>query len=187
MINNERLRQRLSQRLHIKDIQEIIANADKCGLNPDDLIQYAASDAGRTGYNALWVISYMRKSESEWLRSKQDCFIDLLLNERHTGKKRILLQILRDIVFDRDNIRVDFLDYCLSKINSHTEPYTVRAYSIYCSFNLCKFHPELTSELHKYLDLLDTQQLSPGLRCASRATLKEIGMLESRAGKTEFS
>jgi len=100
--------------------------------------------------------------------------IDMLLVETDTSKKRMLLQLLREQEYDADNIRTEFLDYCMSKINSECEPYAIRCFSIYAAYKMCRHFPELLAELEEYLAMMQKQPLSPGLKSALRHTKAKI-------------
>lgn len=76
---------------------------------------FARSDDRRTSVNALWVMTHLPETYAEWLLSLRDEMIDILLTETDTGKKRMLLQLLREQEYVADDIRTDFLDYCMSK------------------------------------------------------------------------
>lgn len=142
--------------------------------NIDTIFRIVKSPDTRTATNALWVLTHIQKQSKTHLQSKQEELIDMLLTERHTSKKRMLLQILREQTYDRATIRPDFLDFCLSKINAECEPYAIRAFSIYCAFKMCRFYPELILELEQLLDMLSLQSPSPGLLSALRTTRKRI-------------
>lgn len=60
-------------------------------------------------------MTHLPASEAEWLHSLQDELIDMLLAETDTGKKRMLLQLLKVQDYAPDDIRTDFLDFCMSK------------------------------------------------------------------------
>lgn len=163
----------LAHRINMPEIHEVIlwvaANNQKLYL-----YELVKSSKGRKGTNALWCITHMMDTEMEWLQSLQDELVDILLTEKHTGRKRMLLQLLKEQTYNPETMRTDFLDYCLSKIISECEPYAIRCFSMYCAYEMCKHYPELTEELTRYLDLLETQSLSPGLTCALRNTRKKI-------------
>ncbi len=72
------------------------------------------------------------------------------------------------------NIRTDFLDYCMSKINSECESYAVRCFCIYTAYKMCRHFSELVSELEDHLDMMRYQTLSPGLKSALRKTKANI-------------
>lgn len=164
----------LSQRINKPDIRYIVLWCLENDDNIKSLYELSKSDDERISVNSLWCLTHLPKEKSAWLQSKQDEIIDRLLQESHTAKKRIMLQILREQEFSKDSIRTDFIDFCFSKINSECEPYAVRCFSIYCAFKVCRFFPELIEELKGYLDMLSLQNLSPGLKCALRTTRQNI-------------
>lgn len=102
----------------------------------------------------------------------------MLLVETDTGKKRMLLQLLRNQEYEADDIRTDFLDYCMSKINSECEPFAIRCFSIYTAYKMCRYFPELLAELEEHLDMMQYQPLSPGLKSALRQTKSKIERLK---------
>lgn len=160
-----------------KEIKIITAWASQSAENRKILFTLAFSDLETISSNALWCLTHLRKSDASWLQSHQNTIIDSLLTEKHTAKKRMFLQLLRDQDYPVENIRVDFLDFCLSKINSECEPYAIRCFSLYISIKLCRHFPELISELEERISLLAREPLSPGMRCAVRKVSAEISSL----------
>ena len=146
--------------------------------NRDMLWKLAQRNERRVSANALWVMTHLPESDNDWLISLQDKIIDMLLAEKDTSKKRMLLQLLREQDFDPDEMRTDLLDFCFSKINSECEPYAVRCFSIYVAFRMCRHYQELISELEQHLDLMSKQPLSPGLKSALRQTRTKISKLK---------
>lgn len=174
---NDTMKEILSRRIGIRQVRELVAMVAACPARRVELWRLA-SDADRiTAGNALWVLTHMPPEEQPWLESLQNEMIDMLLRETVTGKKRMLLQLLRVQEYDPACMRTDLLDYCLDKINAECEPYAVRCFSIYTAFKMCRHFPELLVELQTHLDLLSTQALSPGLRCALRHTRRDIARL----------
>lgn len=167
----------LTARLGRKDVEDAAEWASICEENRDRLFNIAFSGAEKHNSNALWCLTHLRKNEADWLESKQDYLIDSLLFEKDEARKRMILQLLREQNFHSDNMRVDFLDFCLSKINSACEPYAIRCFSLYISIKMCRHFPELLSELQERIDMLSREPLSPGMRCAVRKVKEEIRSL----------
>ncbi len=167
----------LSGKINLPEVRQTAlwaaGNADNLGR----LWQMAQSADRRTAVNALWVMTHLPESEAGWLASLQDEMIDRLLAETDTAKRRLLLHLLREQEYDPENLRTDFLDFCLSKINSEHEPYAIRCFSIYAAFKMCRHYPELLAELSEHLDMMSLQPLSPGLKSALRQTKKKISRL----------
>lgn len=168
----------LSQRLNLPEVKRLASWASESTESRKQLWYLVDSDDRQTSVNALWTITHLPDAEEEWLQSLRDEMIERLLVETDASKKRMLLQLLREQDYDADNIRTDFLDYCMSKINSECEPYAVRCFSIYCAFKMCRHFPELVTELEEHLDMMAYQSLSPGLKSALRQTKARICKLK---------
>lgn len=169
--------QLLLQKINLPQIKSVVSWASGSQDNLTMLWHFVRSDDRRTSVNALWVMTHLPEADAEWLLSLRDEMIDMLLTEMDTSKKRMLLQLLREQEYDAYDIRTDFLDYCMSKINSECEPYAVRCFSIYTAFKMCRHFPELLAELDEHLDMMRYQTLSPGLRSALRQTKSKINKL----------
>lgn len=160
------------------DIREICLSA--FGMANDNIKQILysliADDNDRIGYNALWILSHFSDADKIWLYSKRNELIDLLLKETHAGKKRLFLRILSDIPITVEDIRSDYLDFCLGKINS-TEPYAIRAWALEQAFQMSKFFPELIEELKGEMAMMEYGELSPGLLSAKKYIEKKISRL----------
>lgn len=170
----------LSRKINMPEIKTVVAWASGNSGNLLRLWNFACSDERRTSVNALWTITHLPETDSNWILSLRDDMIDMLLVEGDSGKKRLILQILRELEYDKENIRTDFLDYCMSKINSECESYAVRCFSLYTAFKMCRHYPELIAELENHLDMMSFQSLSPGLKSALRQTESKIKKIKKR-------
>lgn len=168
----------LSQKINLPQIKSVVSWASGSGDNLNMLWGFARSDDRRTSVNALWTMTHLPETDVKCLVSLRNEMIDMLLAETDTGKKRMLLQLLREQEYAADDIRTDFLDYCMSKINSECESYAVRGYCIYAAYKMSRHFPELLSELEEHLDMMQYQPLSPGLKSALRQTKSKISKLK---------
>lgn len=170
----------LTQKMNMPHIRAIVAWALEDVSHREQLWGYAKMEERRVSVNALWVMTHFPDSEKHWLQSHQNDFADMLIAESDPSKRRLLLQLLKLQDFNPDDLRTDLLDFCLSRINSECDPYAVRCFSLYVAFRMCCHYPELILELEQHLDLLTTQQLSPGLRSGLRQTRANIARLKRR-------
>lgn len=171
----------LRGRINLPDIRKVVEWALEDTDNLEHLYSLTRSADHRQSVNALWCLSHLPHDKTDWLQSRQNEMIDHLLAESHKAKKRILLQLLREQTYDADSIRSDFIDYCFSKINSECEPYAIRCFSLYCAFKMCRFFPELITELELHIDMLSSQDLSPGLLSALHTTRRNIEASKKRS------
>lgn len=168
----------LSKKTSGREIRKAAAMLATSSAHRGELPALIESADRRIGTNALWMLTHLSGKDSDWLQSMRDYFIDLLLHETDLTKRRLLMQLLRHRRYDKEDIRPDFLDFCLSKINAESEPYAIRSYCIYCAWEMCRHFPELRAELAELLSMLSARELPPGLRCAVKKVLADISNSE---------
>lgn len=174
---NEEIATVLKNRLNKPDIDYIVTWIKLDDTNRESIFNLALGGEGRMNANALWCLTHLSRSDKSWLQSRQDRFIDRLLTARRLSVRRMLLQILREQDYTPDTIRTDFLDFCLSRINSEAETYAIRCFSLYTAYKMCRCYPELIAELEEHLTMLGSQTLSPGMKCALRKVSTDIRRL----------
>lgn len=169
----------LKSRLGIRDISRLSAacQGSHNDRNRQMLFSLINDEDIKISYNALWVFTHFNAREITWLTSKRDQLTDLLLATSHVGKKRLLLTLLERLEITKDDLRTDYLDFCLSGINS-CAPYAIRALCLKQAFAQCRFHPELLKELIAEIELMNNGELSPGLVSARRNIIKRIAALD---------
>lgn len=162
-------------------MEEIRVICSECIGRPNDSAKeelfgliYDSDD--RIAYNALWIFTHFPAAEIQWLSTKRDEFIDLLMSATHVGKRRLLLTLLDRLPVEKDQVRQDYLDFCLSAINS-TEPYGIRALCMKQAFAQSRFYPELLHELELELEMTQYGELSPGIMSARKNIMKRIAAL----------
>lgn len=176
------IQESLSKRINMPEIKSVASWASGSQENIAILWSLARSEDRMTCVNALWSMTHLPATDAKLLLPLRDEMIDMLLVETDTGKKRMLLQLLREQEYCEEDVRTDFLDYCLSKINSECESCSIRCFSIYAAYKMCRHFPELITELERHLDMMRYQTLSPGLTSAFRHTKSKIAQLRKSNG-----
>ena len=174
------LEERLKDRIHKKDIDEIVqmANGDKRVI--DTLLTLMDDSDKRVSNNALWCIQHLLPSDFKThIVPRKDTLIDTLLKTDDASNRRMLLALLRDMDFDKDEIRTDLLDFSLENIVNLKWPVGTRALCIHLATKLCTFYPELCTELKTILGVMDNEGLQPGLASAKKNALKKLHRLEA--------
>ena len=171
------LHDKLADRIHKDDINllcNLIHNENNDNMKKE-LYQLVTDPDDRISYNALWVFCHFNVQDNKWLYQKQKELIEMAMNVEHCGKKRLLLSILNSQPFKKDNLRTDFIDFCLTRITSYIEPYAIRVFCMRLAYKQCIYYSELLTELKSYLEMLTSEPLSPGLRSARKDIMKKIG------------
>ncbi len=172
--SHEMLRRILSYKIGRETIERICRLCSSSEASMDTLFAFIGSPDDRVGYNALWVMTHFDSSQRCRIEGKKSDLIDFVLKEKHTGKRRLLLAIIEKMpIYNKEEVRGDFIDFCLSKINSD-EPYGVRALCMKLAFAQCRFFPELINELEAELEMMEQEQLSPGLLAAKRNVMRHL-------------
>ena len=170
------LRNQLVGRIHTEEVRRIV---DSMAYDDGDVIVKALyhllSDTDqRIAYNAAWVLSCSDDKVIKFLIRYQNQLIDLLIGTKDKSFARILFSILRRQTFEKNNLRTDFLDFCLNEIVNSNQAIAIRVHAIYVSYSLCKAYPELLNELFMTLQMLESETLSAGLLHARNTIMSAI-------------
>ena len=166
------LAHRLSQS-EIKQLCALVQGEHNDNLK-EELYQLTLDADRRVATNALWVFTHFAAVDNEWLYSKHDQLIDRCLKEKDTTKLRLMLNLLLRQPYTEEDIRTDFIDFCLMRLTDPKSPYAVRAQCIKLAYEQMKYWPELLNELRQTLEMISCESLSPGLRSAWRQVMKKL-------------
>ena len=166
------LAHRLSQS-EIKDLCALTQGEHNDNLK-EELYQLTLDDDRRVATNALWVFTHFALADNAWLYAKHDQLIDRCLKEKDTTKLRLMLNLLLRQPYTEENIRTDFIDFCLMRLTDPKSPYAIRAQCIKLAYEQMRYWPELLNELRQTLNMISCEPLSPGLRSAWRQVMKKL-------------
>ena len=166
------LRQQLSQPMRGADVRalaEVRATDDDALWEVYSLV-FAADK--RTADNAAWVLTHLPAMRQALLQQRQAEMIDEAMATPSPTKRRLLLTLLERQEHSREGLRADFLDFCLACMADTSQPTGVHAVAMKLALAQCRHYPELLAELHQSLLLLQSHDLSTGLRNTWQKTLK---------------
>lgn len=166
----------LSHRLSMDGIHDIclLVQGEQNHSLKEQLYQLTLDDDRRVATNALWVFTHFALADNEWLYAKHDQLIDRCLNEKDATKLRLMLNLLLRQPYTEEDIRTDFIDFCLTRLADPKSPYAVRAQCIKLAYVQMRYWPELLNELRQTLEMISCEPLSPGLRSAWRQVMKKL-------------
>jgi len=167
------LQKRLSGRIHIEDIYEMILYVQNDNARKEELYKLIFNEDDTISYQTLWVFTHLNKEDNEWLFARQDELIDEALRSRHPGKRRLLLNLLLKQPL-ADPPRVDFLDFCLERMLSKDELPGVQTQCMKLAYELCRTIPELLQELKTTLEIMETDLLPISIRTVRKNVLKAM-------------
>ena len=117
----------------------------------EELYQLTLDANRRVATNALWVFTHFSAVDNEWLYAKHDQLIDRCLNEKDATKLRLMLNLLLSQPYTEEDIRTDFIDFCLTRLADTKSPYAVRAQCIKLATSKCAIGPNCLMNCAKRL------------------------------------
>lgn len=165
-------RTKLSQRIGMDDINEILRLTHDCDTRKQELYNLVMGEDETIGYHAAWIFTHFSSQDNEWLYNKQDQLINEVLVCKHGGKRRVMLNLLYRQPFPNPP-RVDFLDFCLERMMSSEELPGVKSLCMKIAYELCRPIPELMQELKTMLAMMEGD-LVPSIRAVRKNILKAM-------------
>lgn len=166
----------LTNRLSQSEINElcVLTQGEHNNNLKEELYQLTLDANRRVATNALWVFTHFAVVDNEWLYAKHDQLIDRCLKEQDVTKLRLMLTLLLRQPYTEEDVRTDFIDFCLMRLTDPKSPYAVRALCIKLAYEQMRYWPELLNELRQTLNIISCEPLSPGLRSAWRQVMKKL-------------
>lgn len=166
----------LTQRLSQSEIMQLCAltQGEHNDNLKEELYQFTLDANRRVATNALWTFTHFAADDNVWLFAKHDQLIDRCLKEHDTTKLRLILTLLLSQPYTEEDIRTDFIDFCLARLTDARAPYAIRAQCIKLAYEQMRHWSELLDELHQTLEMISCEPLSPGLRSAWKQVMKKI-------------
>lgn len=117
----------------------------------DSIVSLLYDEDPRVARNAAWVMTHFSQKLRRQLTDRQNEFIDLLMKTDNSGLRRLLLNIVEFQGIRQEDMRTDFLDFCLSHMISVEEPPGIQSLCMKLSFAQCLYYPELMHEFYETL------------------------------------
>ncbi len=114
--------------------------------------------------NALSALSKATDEEISQLSPITDELIDKAIKCNNSSIRRVLLGIILRLDMVEDDLRTDFLDHCLCKMADPNEVASVQALCMKLAYKMCKFYPELLTELKRTLEAMELSYYTPAVK-----------------------
>jgi len=114
--------------------------------------------------NMLWALTKATDKELSALQPMLNELIEKALTTDNSSVRRLSLNVILRLRMEEDDLRTDFLDFCLEHMQDPNEFPGIQSVSLKLAFRMCQFYPELMDELMRTLQSLDMAYYSPALR-----------------------
>ena len=159
-ITNERVREAYSER----EAQAIYQEVRQCGDFAGFAQKFMHSDDSRVARNALWTLTKASDSELSQLQPLLDELIDLAMLTESSAVRRLSLNLVERLDISEDDLRTDFLDFCLEHMADIAELPGVQSISMKLAFRMCQFYPELMDEFRRTLEAMEISYYKPAVK-----------------------
>ena len=159
-ITSERLRQTFSEGGAQEIYQEIKAEGDF----PTFARRYAFSDDHRVARSALWGLTKASNEELSTLQEFLNEFIRQAMQTENSSVRRLSLNIIERLPMEEDDLRTDFLDFCLMHMASIEEYPGIQTLCMKLAYRMCQFYPELMDELQRTIEAMEIDYYKPAIK-----------------------
>ena len=133
--------------------------------------RFMHSDDERVARNAFWTLTKATDQELSQLQPILNDLIDLALTTPSSSVRRLSLNIIERLKMDEDDLRTDFLDFCLEHMADADELPGIQSISMKLAFHMCKFYPELLAEFKATLETMEPDYFKPAVNCVRNRIL----------------
>lgn len=127
--------------------------------------EFMHCDNPRVARNALWVLTKATDEELATLQVIYNELIDLAISTEHSAVRRLSLNIVIRLKMDVDDLRTDFLDFCLEHAVDVNELPGIQTLCMKLAFRMCSFYPELMDEFMSTVESMRIEFYKPAVRC----------------------
>ncbi|MBO4500296.1 MAG: hypothetical protein J5732_08625 [Bacteroidaceae bacterium] len=159
-ITEDRLRQTFSEGGAREIYREIKSGGDFTGFAR----KYAFDSDDRVARSALWGLTKASDKELSELQVILDELMDRAMQTGNSSVRRLTLNIIERLKISEDNLRPDFLDFCLAHMTSIEEFPGIQTICMKLAYRMCRFYPELMGELMRTLDAMEIYYYKPAVK-----------------------
>ena len=149
---------------------EVKKNNDFIGFTK----RYMHDEDYRVARNALWSMTKATNSELSQLQPIYNELIDLAMTTNNSSVCRLSLNIIERMKMEEDDLRTDFLDFCLEKMTAIDGFPGIQSLAMKLAYRMCKFYPELMDELIVTLKAMEMDFYPPAVKSVRNRILKSL-------------
>lgn len=145
------MRDERGNRVNIGDIRLLAAGA--CDIASRDAIVSRIYDADAVvARNAAWAMTHFPNAVIASLKPRLSEFIDTVMSTDNISLQRLLLNVVERMEWESGDLRMDFLDFCYSRMVSPGVPPGVQSLCMKLAMRQCRLCPELLPEFKMLLE-----------------------------------
>ena len=154
------------------DAQAVYREVKRSGDFQGFARRFMHSDDERVARNAFWSLTKATDKELSQLQTILNELIELAMTTPSSSVCRLSLNIIERLNMNEDDLRTDFLDFCLEHMADADELPGIQSISMKLAYRMCKFYPELLAEFKATLESMEPEFFKPAVNCVRNRILK---------------
>ena len=126
---------------------------------------FAYHEDPKVARNALWSLTKADDKEVAQLRGMLNELIDLAITTEASAVRRLSLNIVERLKMGEEDLRTDFLDFCLSHMVDIGEFPGIQTLCMKLAYRMCGFYPELMGEFMRTVESMRADYYKPAVKC----------------------
>ena len=167
MITSEILRNAYSEEAAQAIYQEVKSKNDFLGFAQ----RFIYDEDYRVARIALWSLTKATDEELSALQVIYNELIDLALTTENSSVRRLSLNLVERLKMNEDEIRTEFLDFCLAHMVDIEEFPGIQTLCMKLAYRMCKFYPELMGEFKRMVEAMEIEYYRPAVKCLRNRVL----------------
>lgn len=127
-------------------------------------LAYMYDEDYQVARNSLWALTKATDSELLQLQPVINKFIDLAMSTDNSSVRRLSMNIIDRLKIEKDEIRTEFLDFCLDHGIDVAEYPGIQSLGIKLAYKMCSYYPELKEELIRTLEAMEIDYYKPAVK-----------------------
>lgn len=127
-------------------------------------LRYMNDEDNLVARNALWGLTKANDKELSQLQPITDKLIELAMKTENSSVRRLSMNIIVRLQMKKEEIRTDFLDFCLEHAVDPNEYPGIQSLCIKLAWKMCSFYPELKEELLRTLEAMEMEYYKPAVK-----------------------
>ena len=161
----------LAKKLRVEDVRLLAFDQKNFPL----LLNLTSHHDRRIASNAAWALTLIPKDEAARLVAQDsERLVDIAISTNDHTLRRLLLTLLCLHDFKKDQLRTDFIDFCMETAVSPDEKPGTQVAAMKLAFKQCRNYPELLEELRLLLISTDNLITSPAFENCKKKILQKI-------------
>lgn len=159
-ITRDRLKQTFSEGGAQEIYQEVKSEGDFLGFAH----RFAFDQDFKVARSALWGLTKASDKELSALQVLLNDLIEQAMLTENSSVRRLTLNIIERLKMDEDDMRTDFLDFCIEHAVMGDEFPGVQTLCMKLAFRMCKPYPELMDEFRRTLQAMEIEYYKPAVK-----------------------